>query len=82
MNEVMPDQARKAAERIASAFAEERFTPEGKPAFSCTVSAGIAFGDATEPSLIDVLARADRALYLAKKGGRNRVEAGEWRLVG
>jgi diguanylate cyclase (GGDEF)-like protein len=81
MNEVMPDQARKAAERIASAFAEERFTPEGMSAFSCTVSAGIAFGDATEPSLLDVLARADRALYLAKKGGRNRVETGEWRLV-
>ncbi len=82
MNEVMPDQARKAAERIASAFAEERFTAEGMAAFSCTVSAGIAFGDATEPSLIDVLARADRALYLAKRGGRNRVETGEWRLVG
>ena len=82
MNEVMPDQARKVTERIAAAFAEQLFTPEAMPAFSCTVSAGIGFGDATGPSLDDVLARADRALYLAKKGGRNRVETSEWRLVG
>jgi diguanylate cyclase (GGDEF)-like protein len=82
MNEVMPDQARKAAERIASAFAEETFRPDALSTFTCTVSAGIAFGDATEPSFYDVLARADRALYLAKKGGRNRIESGEWRLVG
>ncbi|TYR31046.1 GGDEF domain-containing protein [Mesorhizobium microcysteis] len=79
---VSPEQARKIAERVAAAFAEITFVSARGETFQCTVSAGIAFGDDALPNLEDVMARADRALYVAKRDGRNRIETGEWRLVG
>lgn len=38
-----------------------------------TASFGVAFGSAKEESLADLLAKADEALYQAKRDGRNRV---------
>ena len=81
LDAVTPEQVRKVAERIVAGFAKTEMTNSAGAAFFCTVSAGIAFGDDHRPSLDDVLARADRALYQAKRGGRNRIETGEWRLV-
>lgn len=83
MDRVTPRQVRKVAERVAAAFAEvEMLSDEGEP-FRCTVSAGIAFGGMTGiDDLNDVMTRADRALYTAKREGRNRVETEEWRLAG
>lgn len=82
MADATPEQARKVAERVSAAFAEaEMRSRQGEP-FRCTVSAGIAFGHVGGVALDDVIARADKALYAAKRGGRNRVETGEWRLVG
>lgn len=82
MDGVTPEQVRKAAERISADFADLSFQAGEGEAFRCTLSAGIAFGDDGQPSLSDVMARADRALYVAKREGRNRIEFGEWRLVG
>jgi PleD family two-component response regulator len=39
----------------------------------CTVSAGFAFGTTDGMSFDKVLSAADKALYAAKRGGRNRV---------
>jgi diguanylate cyclase (GGDEF)-like protein/PAS domain S-box-containing protein len=46
----------------------------GHSAVPCTVSVGIAQLAAQDGAFEDLLARADKALYAAKKGGRNRVE--------
>jgi len=47
----------------------------GKPAaLSVTVSIGVAMSDAQLSNPSDVLLDADKALYRAKEGGRNRVE--------
>jgi diguanylate cyclase (GGDEF)-like protein len=49
-------------------------TPEG--VFRITMSFGVATGSATELDLDALVRAADRALYRAKKRGRNRVELG------
>ncbi|MHB2264957.1 GGDEF domain-containing protein [Aliihoeflea sp. PC F10.4] len=66
------DHAAAVVRHICESLSEEEFSGDG--AFRCTVSAGIGFGDDHNPSVSDVLARADSALYAAKKAGRNRVE--------
>lgn len=69
-----------AAESDAIALAEQvrqsvsqRLTAPGN--LSVTVSIGVAVRNDDEP-MASTLARADAALYRAKKNGRNRVEAG------
>ena len=47
----------------------------GETTIAVTVSIGVAVLDAGDAAPDAVLARADRALYRAKEGGRNRVEA-------
>jgi diguanylate cyclase (GGDEF)-like protein len=62
------------AERIRGAIEYEIFAGrEGE--FNVTASLGVAQWDGSE-SDAELLARADRALYRAKEGGRNRVELG------
>ncbi len=53
------------ADRLRTVFADSFF-------FRCTVSIGLAVTDATCSNLYLLLGNADRALYRAKKGGRNR----------
>ncbi len=43
---------------------------------SASVSVGVAVETGPDESIADLLARADRALYRAKRAGRDRVEAG------
>jgi GGDEF domain-containing protein len=47
--------------------------PKGSRRLSVTVSIGVADSSGSDPSTEAVLKRADRALYRAKKGGRNKV---------
>jgi diguanylate cyclase (GGDEF)-like protein len=61
------------AERIRASF-EGRRVNVGNHVSTSTVSIGIAMADNINSDLVSVLAAADRALYLAKAKGRNRVE--------
>ncbi|MDB4953461.1 MAG: diguanylate cyclase with sensor [Myxococcales bacterium] len=65
------------AERIREAIAELRITTDEDPpkALGVTVSLGIAaFPESRANDGEDLVRRADRALYRAKKTGKNRVE--------
>jgi diguanylate cyclase (GGDEF)-like protein len=60
------------AERIRSAVESSPFANDSGRV-PCTVSIGVATFPRDGRTLEALLARADRALYLAKEGGRNRV---------
>ena len=61
------------AERVR-ATVEALAVPSGeREPIRSTVSIGVACSHASAPSLDSLLAHADRAMYAAKRGGRNRV---------
>ncbi|MCL2689683.1 MAG: sensor domain-containing diguanylate cyclase [Chitinispirillia bacterium] len=64
--------AKEAAERIRRGVEEMRFATD-KGAFSISISAGIASLSASNPTLGELLHRADEALYEAKHNGRNKI---------
>ncbi len=67
------DRASSVAERIRNAFAEQAQIVEGEHV-AATVSIGVAIHDGSTIAFTELLWKADRALYRAKEGGRNRVE--------
>jgi diguanylate cyclase (GGDEF)-like protein len=67
--------ARIAAERLRRAIAEASFSLPSGESLRVTASIGLASATATA-GIDDLLGRADRALYVAKARGRNRVEIG------
>jgi diguanylate cyclase (GGDEF)-like protein len=69
------DGARQMAERLRQAVATV-VMPNHGDAFSMTVSIGVV-RIAQDEHIKAALARADEALFAAKRGGRNRVEAGD-----
>ncbi len=64
--------AERAAERLRIALAAAPFVHHGR-VLPITVSIGVSAFEAGDRGLDDLLRRADRALYKAKSGGRNRV---------
>ncbi len=61
------------AERLR-VLVEQAVIPIETGEIRCTVSVGVSTFLAGGESLEDLLERADRALYRAKRAGRNRVE--------
>ncbi|MFE8069430.1 diguanylate cyclase [Marinobacteraceae bacterium S3BR75-40.1] len=70
------DQARSLVERVRRQVADNEFAT-GDEVLSLTLSAGIAPCDRNSRGLESVLQQADRALYEAKRNGRNRVALAE-----
>lgn len=66
-------EAARCAERIRSAVQALQITDSQNPSVAVAVSIGVAELDTTQDSIDAALARADKALYQAKNGGRNQV---------
>jgi len=65
-----------AAERVRTAIEQTRVAVQGQEMPICfTISLGVANAQTDGDSLEALLARADKALYAAKQGGRNRAVA-------
>ncbi|MBB3408250.1 diguanylate cyclase (GGDEF)-like protein [Rhizobium sp. BK316] len=73
LKEIMPGRAELAAERIRKAF-EDRDIYVDDEVLKCTVSVGVAPGRSKPLDFDAMLGEADKALYVAKRAGRNRVE--------
>ena len=67
------DEAYHVAERIRREFEKTEFSFDGQN-IKLTVSAGVSAARRGEYSLEELVSMADRAMYRAKKEGRNRVE--------
>ncbi len=73
LDNTLPGRAEQVAERVRDAFAAGTISVDDK-SMVCTVSAGVATGTVKGLAFDDVLRAADKALYEAKRNGRNRVE--------
>jgi diguanylate cyclase (GGDEF)-like protein len=73
LKETMPGRAELTAERIRRAF-EAREIHIDDEVLTCTVSVGVAPGRSKSLDFDTMLSAADKALYVAKRAGRNRVE--------
>ncbi|UWM75787.1 GGDEF domain-containing protein [Rhizobium sp. WSM4643] len=73
LKEIMPGRAELTAERIRRGF-EAREIHIDDEVLTCTVSVGVAPGRSKSLDFDATLSAADKALYVAKRAGRNRVE--------
>jgi diguanylate cyclase (GGDEF)-like protein len=73
LNQTRPDDIGPTAERLRRAVADRPVPTRAGP-LQVTVSIGSARLAAADVDVPDLLARADRALYRAKRDGRDRVE--------
>lgn len=74
MPDVVRATANAAAERIRDAIGNRPFRlHRDGPEILVTVSAGVAMARSDETNVAAILSRADEALFVSKRGGRNRV---------
>lgn len=66
--------AHQTAERLRKGIEALEISMPGGDMFQFTASLGVAHGTEQDDDLAALLRRADQALYLAKRNGRNRVE--------
>lgn len=71
------EQAMTIVERIRANFSSVDFNWEGHPSANFTVSAGLALAAPGLADFSDMIASADKALYDAKRGGRDQLVAME-----
>jgi two-component system cell cycle response regulator len=69
------DGACQVAERLRECIAALPFRTGSDSQLTVTASVGVATLDGDQQSLENLIKRADQALYVAKRGGRNRVVA-------
>lgn len=81
LQRTLPLRAEQLAERVRKSFAARAIATDGGT-LQCTVSAGIAFGTEAGISFEKALRLADKALYAAKRDGRNRVATQHLRIAG
>lgn len=74
--ETGPEEARRVLERVRVRIAKDRFVTDDGGEVAVTVSFGVTLLNPRRP-IAEVVERADKALYIAKAQGRNRVEV--WR---
>lgn len=67
------EEARKLAERLRETVAAVPFDPKGHGEYPLTISIGVAERVPGDTDVRDLLRRADDAMYVAKRAGRNRV---------
>lgn len=73
LTDTSPKAARATVERLRRAIADAPVDAGGRP-LSVTMSFGLAVRTAAGETFDDLMTLADKALYRAKEGGRNRVE--------
>jgi len=71
-----PDLAEQIAERLQREIERVVFTAENGERFRVTASLGLTYLKASDPELSAVFARADAAMYTAKRLGKNQVIVG------
>jgi len=71
-----PDLAEQIAERLQREIERVVFTAENGERFRVTASLGLTYLKASDPELSSVFARADAAMYTAKRLGKNQVIVG------
>lgn len=64
-------------ENLRSSIEETKIPIKKRKKLTVTVSCGISHRDALSQNIMDVIYTADKALYRAKKGGRNQVKTGK-----
>ncbi len=70
--ETASDEAKIVAERVKLTLKEEKFTPGPNKNVEITISIGLTEYSSSE-SITSFVQRADKAMYLSKKSGRNKI---------
>jgi diguanylate cyclase (GGDEF)-like protein len=73
---VTPEEAERVTRRLLQNIARDPAI-HGQNVMNMTISIGLAIASRMDRSIESIIARADKALYRAKSGGRNRVEKAE-----